>query len=247
MKKLATYLLCAFTFGHALVAQVYVEGYYRKDGTYVRPHYRSSPNGSVYDNYSTKGNVNPYTGKKGTKNVYPRTSDSRATGNTGVVINDYYRYDDNSEVVTNDYYRYYDINDRTETEETYDAGRSQKTGTGKTESNNFSRHRPVSGSAVTMTYFEKTGSSFNEEFSLKNNSRTDISTIIVRIIYKLENGEIIDYRDYACNAVIPAGLSKKFTADSFDRHCTFVYKYGNDQFKDYYTQFTVEYSIISVR
>ena len=25
-------------------AQVHVNGYYRKDGTYVQPHYRSSPN-----------------------------------------------------------------------------------------------------------------------------------------------------------------------------------------------------------
>jgi len=30
---------------------VYVRGYYRKDGTYVRPHIRSSPNQYKYDNY----------------------------------------------------------------------------------------------------------------------------------------------------------------------------------------------------
>lgn len=48
-------------------ADVYVEGYYRKDGTYVSPHYRSDPNGSTSDNWSTKGNVNPYTGEKGYK------------------------------------------------------------------------------------------------------------------------------------------------------------------------------------
>lgn len=51
-------------------AQVRVEGYYRKDGTYVAPHYRSSPNSSKSDNYSTKGNYNPYTGKKGTQDPY---------------------------------------------------------------------------------------------------------------------------------------------------------------------------------
>lgn len=42
-----------------------VRGYYRNDGTYVQPHMRTSPNSSPYDNYSTKGNVNPYTGEKG--------------------------------------------------------------------------------------------------------------------------------------------------------------------------------------
>ena len=48
-------------------ADVSVRGYQRKDGTYVAPHVRSSPNGTASDNWSTKGNVNPYTGKVGTK------------------------------------------------------------------------------------------------------------------------------------------------------------------------------------
>ncbi len=46
---------------------VSVRGYTRKDGTYVRPHYRSAPNGTSSDNWSTRGNVNPYTGEVGTK------------------------------------------------------------------------------------------------------------------------------------------------------------------------------------
>lgn len=46
---------------------VKVKGYYRKDGTYVAPHYRSSPDHRVYNNWSTKGNVNPYTGAVGAK------------------------------------------------------------------------------------------------------------------------------------------------------------------------------------
>lgn len=55
-------------------AQVRVRGYTRKDGTYVAPHYRSSPNRSRSDNYSARGNYNPYTGAKGTVNPYPTTS-----------------------------------------------------------------------------------------------------------------------------------------------------------------------------
>jgi hypothetical protein len=43
--------------------QVKVRGYYRKDGTYVQPHYRSRPDGNPYNNYSYPGNTNPYTGK----------------------------------------------------------------------------------------------------------------------------------------------------------------------------------------
>lgn len=43
----------------------YVKGYYRKDGTYVKPHYRTHSNETKNDNWSNKGNYNPYTGKKG--------------------------------------------------------------------------------------------------------------------------------------------------------------------------------------
>ena len=35
----------------------------------MAPHVRSSPNGTASDNWSTKGNVNPYTGKVGTKTI----------------------------------------------------------------------------------------------------------------------------------------------------------------------------------
>jgi hypothetical protein len=52
------------TFGFAVAdARVSVSGYYRKSGTYVAPHYRSDPDTSFSNNWSTKGNYNPYTGK----------------------------------------------------------------------------------------------------------------------------------------------------------------------------------------
>ena len=54
----------------ALAQDVYVRGYFKSDGTYVQPHYRSAPNSTRLDNWSTKGNVNPYTGKLGTRNLY---------------------------------------------------------------------------------------------------------------------------------------------------------------------------------
>jgi hypothetical protein len=51
----------------AAMADTWVNGYTRKDGTYVPGHWRTDPNGTKDDNYSTEGNVNPYTGKEGTK------------------------------------------------------------------------------------------------------------------------------------------------------------------------------------
>lgn len=65
MKKIL-FSIVIFT-GLAAQADVYVNGYYRNNGTYVQPHYRTSPDSSVYNNYSTQGNINPYTGSYGTK------------------------------------------------------------------------------------------------------------------------------------------------------------------------------------
>jgi hypothetical protein len=50
---------------------VSVRGYFRRDGTYVQPHMRSAPDGNFWNNWSTKGNVNPYTGQPGTKTTPP--------------------------------------------------------------------------------------------------------------------------------------------------------------------------------
>jgi hypothetical protein len=45
-------------------AAIHVKGYVRKNGTYVQPYLRSNPDHSKLNNWSTKGNINPYTGKK---------------------------------------------------------------------------------------------------------------------------------------------------------------------------------------
>jgi len=43
----------------------YTRGYYRKSGTYVKPYHSTNSNYTKRDNYSYRGNTNPYTGKKG--------------------------------------------------------------------------------------------------------------------------------------------------------------------------------------
>lgn len=66
MKKIILILaLFLFTLS-SIEAQTYVKGYTKANGTVVQGYYRSSPNGTVKDNYSYKGNVNPYTKKIGT-------------------------------------------------------------------------------------------------------------------------------------------------------------------------------------
>lgn len=53
--------------GHVNPSSHYTHGYVRKDGTYVQGYHATNPNGTKLDNYSTRGNVNPWTGQPGTK------------------------------------------------------------------------------------------------------------------------------------------------------------------------------------
>ena len=61
-------------------AQVHVQGYTTKNGTYVAPHYRSAPDSNPNNNWSTRGNVNPYTGQVGTKSPYSSSPSSSYGG-----------------------------------------------------------------------------------------------------------------------------------------------------------------------
>ena len=64
-------VLGLFSFMGNVEAVSRVRGYYKRStGSYVMPHYRTSPNRSRFDNYSTKGNYNPYTGKRGAVNPF---------------------------------------------------------------------------------------------------------------------------------------------------------------------------------
>lgn len=44
-----------------------VSGHITKTGKVVKPFYRTVPDKTKSNNFSTKGNINPFTGKKGTK------------------------------------------------------------------------------------------------------------------------------------------------------------------------------------
>lgn len=88
MKTLLIFLILTMTL--PVVAQVKVRGYYRKDGTYVKPHYRSNPDGNPYNNLSYPGNTNPYTGKTATgdpdtylRNYYNRSKANSNSSSSG--------------------------------------------------------------------------------------------------------------------------------------------------------------------
>ena len=73
MLSLIAILLVVASYGQG---QTYVHGYTKSNGTYVEGHYRTLPNFTRNDNWSTIGNTNPYTGVAGTKprdNYYTNT------------------------------------------------------------------------------------------------------------------------------------------------------------------------------
>lgn len=73
MKKIITSLLlaCSLFLGVGFVNSAQaktssVRGYFKPStGKYVVPYFKTTPNKTKIDNFSTKGNYNPYTGKKG--------------------------------------------------------------------------------------------------------------------------------------------------------------------------------------
>ena len=64
MKKI---ILSCSLIANTILADQFTSGHFKKNGTYVKGHMKSSPNATVRDNFSTYGNKNPYTGKSGTK------------------------------------------------------------------------------------------------------------------------------------------------------------------------------------
>lgn len=85
MKLLPFALIVVLLLSSTVFAQVHVNGYTRRDGTYVQPHYRTAPDNSINNNYSTYPNTNPYTGQQG--HVQPNNGSSYQTPGYGSTYN----------------------------------------------------------------------------------------------------------------------------------------------------------------
>lgn len=69
------YILILLSFICVEAGATSVRGYYRSNGTYVEPYQRSRADSNPYNNYSTRGSNNPYTGSRGYSNPYPSDRD----------------------------------------------------------------------------------------------------------------------------------------------------------------------------
>lgn len=65
--KNTIFAICISLLSLSAYADQWVNGYTKSNGTQVQGYYRSDANSTKADNWSTKGNTNPYTGKEGTR------------------------------------------------------------------------------------------------------------------------------------------------------------------------------------
>ncbi len=80
MKIFVITLLALCSLSVAALADQQVRSYTRSDGTHVQGYTRSSPNNTVRDNYSYRGNTNPYTGNTGTNSYRNNPTSEYYTG-----------------------------------------------------------------------------------------------------------------------------------------------------------------------
>jgi len=73
-RSLQRLLILFISISNAPLFSATVDPYLNKKGKYVSAYQRSKKDKSAFNNYSTKNNVNPYTGKKGTKRKYGKVA-----------------------------------------------------------------------------------------------------------------------------------------------------------------------------
>ena len=79
-KLLLIALFFCLSISPASARNTQVKPYNRSDGSFVMPHRRTAPDNKLHNNYSSKGNMNPYTGKKGTVDPYKYKGFSESHG-----------------------------------------------------------------------------------------------------------------------------------------------------------------------
>lgn len=91
MNKIILVTIVLTMLASIVYADEQVGGYTRRDGTYVQPHTRSTPDSSYNNNYNVRGNTNPNNGERGTSSptYNDRTPEynQRNYGNSGTINN----------------------------------------------------------------------------------------------------------------------------------------------------------------
>jgi uncharacterized protein YgiM (DUF1202 family) len=194
MKRFITFFLVILisvvgVLGQTNSNHVKVKGYYKIDGTYVQPHYRTAPNSTIRDNFSTKGNVNPYTGESGYVNPDTKT----------------YNYPNNSNnSKSSNYYNNSILNSITNNHNNYSYSLYRDKPTYKTNSSANVRQHMNTSSAIVMTVPAKSdvkviSSFFGDWWEIYYNGETGYmhSSLLTRRSNSTTNSTSSTYNDYS--------------------------------------------------
>lgn len=77
--------------------------------------------------------------------------------------------------------------------------------------------------AIMILGFEKPLASKKESLIVQNRTQETVTRIILRLVYKTPQDEMLDYREIVLDEEILPGMTKKFTIDSFDENRQYYY------------------------
>jgi len=135
-----------------------VRGYYKKDGTFVKPHKRTKADGNPYNNFSYPGNYNPNTGRV-------------TTGSKEDYLNNYYGRNKNS---------YNNYNSTTKTGDTYFHSNGEST---TKIGDTYFHSNGESSTKIGDTYFHSNGESSSKIGDTYFHSNGETSTNIGNTIF----------------------------------------------------------------
>lgn len=206
-------------------SDVWVDGYYKKDGTYVTGHWRSAPNETATDNYSYPGNTNPYTGKTATGNpetylkvhsgnestyyVKSNNLNIRSGPSTNCSVLTSLSYGDDVDVLefTNTNWKkvkfsYYDINSQT-----------TRSTIGYVYSSYLSSSNPIYDSNYTnasIDYNKLSDNSYNQSIHANEKSTNSNISSTSYHPYGYNNGEITLWTDCSNDGIISVYIDGKY-------------------------------------
>ena len=101
--------------------------------------------------------------------------------------------------------------------------RTEQQPTARTVGQSGTVSRPSFDQSIMILGFEKPLSSKKESLLIQNRTRETVTRIVLRLVYRTPQNEMLDYRDVTIDEEILPGMTKKITIDSFDQNRQYYY------------------------
>lgn len=105
------------------------------------------------------------------------------------------------------------------------------------------RSLPFSATAVDMLAFDKRMNDTRESFLLRNNTPYRLSRVVLKLVYRNPDGQMIDYRIRTVECDLLPGSTRKCEIESFDRSRNY-YHVDSPPSRTSGRPFTVSYQVL---